>query len=162
MWEVVALALKKPAIAPPGKKQKDYSGGEEKERRQSTVGHSLHIRATVCFSGTTHLSCNQFQSSLREKARCLPGMRVIHVHLALQGWIMTEHMTSVWCVQSRYWFERLIYWLKMHMHDNPLMEVELYVHDTCAFQINLKSLSQLLSRLEIKFVVHNRCMIMLP
>lgn len=35
MWEVVALALKKPAIAPPGKKQKDYSGGER--RREDSL-----------------------------------------------------------------------------------------------------------------------------
>ncbi len=82
---------------------------DEKERRSQ---FAYQGQVLFCFTpNTSHLCCDQFQSSQREKARCLPGMWVIYVHLALQGWIMREHVTSLWCVWSILWFTCVMYWL---------------------------------------------------
>lgn len=111
--------------------------GERGEKTVYSRSQSAYQSHIFFSQHNTISACNQFQSGPREKARCLPGTWVINAHLALQGWIMTEHMASVWCVQSTYWFKCGDISVKqMHMHVNPCRW--LYGHNTCSFQINLK------------------------
>lgn len=101
MWEVVALALKKPAIAPPGKKQRDYRE-EGREREKTVCSRSQFERHQGHFLFSQHETSllNQTQSSRwkreRERDGCLPAMWVFDAHLSLQGWSQTENKTSVW------------------------------------------------------------------
>lgn len=74
---------------PPREETERLQRWGEKERRQSTVGHSWQ-------TNTTHLCCNQFQSSQREKARCLPGMWVIYVPSPRAG--MDSDRTHGFCL----------------------------------------------------------------
>lgn len=126
---------------PPREETERLQRRGEKERRQSAVGHSLHIKATsfvfllffFVFIPTQHISAvislraareggrEGGRAREREGARCLPGMWVIYVRLALQGWIMTEHMTSVWCVGAMCWLECVINRLKEDAHARQSM-----------------------------------------
>lgn len=83
---------------PPREETERLQRRGEKERRQSAVGHSLHIKATsfffCCFfffyPNTTHLCCNQSQSSQRGRE----GGRARERGSQMSAWYVSDLCSS--------------------------------------------------------------------